>query len=138
MRKQGCLSAVLVALAFGLSAAEQGPAYPVPLFTDPQRVQRFTSGIPSVDAVFRQYAEDNHIPGLVWGIVIDGKLVHVNSVGVRNRTTGAGVTRDTVFRIASMTKSFTALAILKLRDSGKLSLEDPVSRWIPEFGRMEM
>ena len=37
-----------------------------------------------------------------------------------------------------MTKSFTALAILKLRDEGKLSLEDPVSKWIPEFARMEL
>ena len=45
---------------------------------------------------------------------------------------------STVFRIASMTKSFTALAILKLRDEGKLSLEDPVSKWIPEFARMAM
>ena len=48
------------------------------------------------------------------------------------------MTADTVFRIASMTKSFTALAILKLRDEGKLSLEDPVSKWIPEFARMEL
>ena len=45
---------------------------------------------------------------------------------------------DTAFRIASMTKSFTVLAILKLRDEGKLSLEDPVSKWIPEFARMEL
>jgi CubicO group peptidase (beta-lactamase class C family) len=37
-----------------------------------------------------------------------------------------------------MTKSFTALAILKLRDEGKLSLEDPVAKWIPQFARMEL
>ena len=40
---------------------------------------------------------------------------------------------DTVFRIASMTKSFTAMAILKLRDEGKLSLDDPVERYVPEL-----
>src|SRR5207247_8151939 len=50
----------------------------------------------------------------------------------------APVAAGTVFRIASMTKSFTALAILKLRDEGKLSLEDPVSKWLPEFARMEL
>src|SRR6476469_571513 len=74
---------------------------------------------------------------MVWGVVIDGKLVHVQSTGVRNRTTNEPVTPDTVFRIASMTKSFTSLAVLKLRDAGKLSLEDPVVKWIPEFAGVE-
>jgi len=48
------------------------------------------------------------------------------------------VMADSAFRIASMTKSFTVLAILKLRDEGKLSLEDPVSKWIPEFARIQL
>jgi CubicO group peptidase (beta-lactamase class C family) len=75
---------------------------------------------------------------MVWGVVIDTKLAHVATTGLRDRATNAAVEPETVFRIASMTKSFTALAILKLRDEGKLSLEDPVSRWIPEFARMEL
>ncbi|MBC7926688.1 MAG: beta-lactamase family protein [Bryobacteraceae bacterium] len=94
--------------------------------------------MPEVDGIFQKYAQERHIPGMVWGVVIDGELVHTNVVGIRNRVTNVPVTRDTVFRIASMTKSFTALAILKLRDAGKLSLEDPVSRWLPEFARMEL
>ena len=75
---------------------------------------------------------------MVWGVVIDGRLAHVEVAGVRDRASNAPVTPDTVFRIASMTKSFTVLAILKLRDEGKLSLEDPVSKWLPEFARMEL
>ena len=75
---------------------------------------------------------------MVWGMVIDGRLAHVESAGVRDRSSNAPVTAGTEFRIASMTKSFTVLAILKLRDEGKLSLEDPVSKWIPEFARMEL
>jgi CubicO group peptidase (beta-lactamase class C family) len=71
-------------------------------------------------------------------VVIDGRLAHVQAAGVRDRASNAPVTATTVFRIASMTKSFTTLAILKLRDEGKLSLEDPVSKWIPEFARMEL
>ena len=70
--------------------------------------------------------------------MIDGRLAHIASVGVANRNSRTAVTKSTVFRIASMTKSFTALAILKLRDEGRLSLEDPVSKWIPEFASMEM
>ena len=69
--------------------------------------------------------------------MIDGDLAYVKGFGVRDRTSQAPVTPDTVFRIASMTKSFTALSILKLRDAGKLSLEDPVAKWIPEFARFQ-
>ena len=113
-------------------------AYPPARFTDPQRVQRLQSALPEVDQIFRRFAADQKIPGMVWGVVIDGRLAHVAATGVRDRATGGTVNAATVFRIASMTKSFTALAILKLRDEGKLSLDDPVSKWIPEFARMEL
>lgn len=94
--------------------------------------------MPDVDRLFGRFAIDHKIPGMVWGIVIDGRLAHVGSMGVRDRATNSLVEGGTVFRIASMTKSFTAVAILKLRDEGKLSLEDPVSKWIPEFARMPL
>jgi CubicO group peptidase (beta-lactamase class C family) len=105
-------------------------AYPPPRFTDPDRVKKLESAMPEIDQIFREFATRTKVPGLVWGVVIDGRLAHVASFGP--------VSADTAFRIASMTKSFTALAILKLRDEGKLSLEDPVSKWIPEFTRMEL
>lgn len=94
--------------------------------------------MPEIDRIFERYAADRKISGMVWGVVIDGKLTHVQATGVRDRDANSPVTPDTVFRIASMTKSFTSLAILKLRDEGKLSLEDPVAKWIPEFAKMEL
>lgn len=123
--------------AAGVLLAADG-SYPAARFTDPQRVRKLQSAFPAVDRLFREYASGEKITGMVWGVVIDGKLVHTGTVGVQDRGTNAPVTASTVFRIASMTKSFTALAILKLRDEGKLSLEDPVSKWIPEFARMEL
>lgn len=113
-------------------------AYPPPTFTDPQRTAKLQSALPEIDQLFRRYATAEKVPGMVWGVVIDGKLAHVGATGVQDRATNQPATANTVFRIASMTKSFTALAILKLRDEGKLSLEDPVAKWIPEFGRMEL
>ena len=123
---------------FAAAALLASDAYPPPRFTDPERVQKLESALPQVDQIFRRFAADRKIPGMVWGVVIDGRLAHVESTGVRDRTSNEPVTAGTVFRIASMTKSFTSLAILKLRDEGKLSLEDPVSKWIPEFARMEL
>jgi CubicO group peptidase (beta-lactamase class C family) len=123
---------------FAVAVGFASDAYPPPRFTDPERLQKLESAMPEVDRIFRTYATDKKITGMVWGVVIDGKLAHVASSGVRDRVSNAPVTTNTVFRIASMTKSFTSLAILKLRDEGKLSLEDPVSKWIPEFARMEL
>ena len=74
-----------------------------------------------------------HAPGAAWGIVIDGELAHQGTMGVRDVASKAPVDADTVFRIASMTKSFTAMSILKLRDAGKLSLDDPAERYVPEL-----
>jgi CubicO group peptidase (beta-lactamase class C family) len=113
-------------------------AYPPARFTDPDRVRKLEGAMPAIDQIFRKYASDRKIPGIVWGVVIDGRLAHVASEGVRERANHSRITASTVFRIASMTKSFTALAILKLRDEGKLSLEDPVAKWLPEFTRMEL
>ena len=128
-------------LCCGLLAAAMlagSDAYPPPRFTDPERVRKLESALPDVDRIFRDYAAERKIPGMVWGVVIDGRLAHVGSAGLRDRSSQDPVTAGAAFRIASMTKSFTALAILKLRDEGRLSLEDPVSRWIPEFARMEL
>jgi CubicO group peptidase (beta-lactamase class C family) len=126
----------LTTLLIGATLAASD-AYPPPRFTDPARLTKLQSAMPEVDRLFRAYAADRKVPGMIWGVVIDGQVAHLGSFGVRDRASQAPVTPDTAFRIASMTKSFTALAVLKLRDDGRLSLEDPVSRWIPEFARME-
>ena len=102
-------------------------------FSDPQRVAKLSSSFADIDRVFSTFAEREHIPGAVWGIVIDGKLAHVGVTGYRDVAAKSPVDSGTVFRIASMTKSFTALAILKLRDEGKLSLDDLAERWVPEL-----
>jgi CubicO group peptidase (beta-lactamase class C family) len=112
--------------------------YPAPHFTDPDRVAKLESAFPDVDRIFRDYATEKHIPGMVWGVVIDDRLVHIGSSGVQDLATGAPVTSDTAFRIASMTKSFTVLAILQLRDQGKLSLDDLASKWLPELKTLKL
>jgi CubicO group peptidase (beta-lactamase class C family) len=91
------------------------------------------AGYGQLDPIFATYQRENHIPGLVYGIVADGRLVHVASFGVQDLETGRPVTPDSLFRIASMTKAFTALAILSLRDKGALSLDAPVETYVPEL-----
>src|SRR5690349_10830045 len=106
---------------------------PAARFVDPARESKLLSAMPAVDSLFRNFATQNHVPGIAYGILIDGKLVHVGAYGLRDISSKSPVDSTTVFRIASMTKSFTSLAILKLRDEGKLSLDDPAEKFIPEL-----
>ena len=120
----------------GLSSQSLPPAadrVPPPLFTDPQRGAKLESAFPEIDRLFRAFAERGRVPGIAYGIVIDGRLAHSGAVGYRDVSAKAPVDADTVFRIASMTKSFTALCIMRLRDDGKLSLDDPAERYVPEL-----
>jgi len=87
----------------------------------------------AVDRAMEHYRLDAHIPGMAWGIVKDGRLVHVRGAGVQDLDARRPVTADSLFRIASMTKAFTALTILKLRDDGQLSLDAPVETYVPEL-----
>src|ERR1700678_2942168 len=89
-----------------------------------------------VDAIAAEYQARGGQPGLVYGIVRDGELVHAGGLGQR-RLGGERPDADTVFRIASMSKSFTAAAILLLRDEGGLALDDKASRYVPELGGWE-
>ena len=82
---------------------------------------------------FLRFQQEAHVPGLVWGIVQDGRLVHVGGAGVQELESRRPVNAETLFRIASMSKAFTALAILKLRDEGRLSLEAPAETYVPEL-----
>ena len=88
---------------------------------------------PRIDAIFAKWMSENHVPGMVYGVVADGQLAYVRGIGVQDLTAHQPVTQDTLFRIASMTKAFTALSILSLRDKGLLSLDDPAEKYVPEM-----
>ncbi|HEY0086641.1 MAG TPA: serine hydrolase domain-containing protein, partial [Allosphingosinicella sp.] len=90
--------------------------------------------IPEIDRIFGEFQQSSHAPGLVYGIVQDGRLVHVKAYGTQDLTAARRpVTADSLFRIASMSKAFTAMAILKLRDEGKLSLDALAETYVPEL-----
>ncbi len=107
------------------------------VFRDPARRQKLEKAFPEIDRLLDETLKKQKLPGIALGVVIvtDGKgeLAYKKALGLRDTATRAPVTTDTVFRIASLTKSFTAMSILKLRDEGKLSLEDPAARWVPEL-----
>ena len=123
---------------FASTASAAQPAVPaaspsIPRFTDPARRDKIAAVLPQIDREFTESAARKEYPSLVWGIVLDGELIHTGALGFANVEKKIPAAADTRFRIASMTKSFAALAIMKLRDAGKLSLHDPVTKFLPEF-----
>lgn len=108
-----------------------------PQFTDPARREKLAAAFPEIHRVLEEYLNEQHIPGIALGVVIDGELAYVDAFGLRHVETNAPVMPETVFRIASMSKSFVAMAILKLRDEKKLRLDDPVAKYIPEFKKLK-
>ncbi|MBL8980944.1 MAG: beta-lactamase family protein, partial [Gemmatimonadetes bacterium] len=122
-------SALLLPAALAAQSSKAPPA----TFRDPDRLAKLTAAFPEVDRLMRDFVTRGNVPGAAWGIIVDGRVVHVAVHGLREVATGAKVDTSTVFRIASMSKSFAALSILQLRDAGRLSLEDPAERYVPEL-----
>jgi CubicO group peptidase (beta-lactamase class C family) len=90
------------------------------------------NGFAAADEIVRRAAERGAAPAVSYGIVRDGELVHAAGFGMRSLG-GPAPDERTVFRIASMSKSFTASAVLLLRDAGALGLDDPAARYVPEL-----
>jgi CubicO group peptidase (beta-lactamase class C family) len=108
-----------------------------PAFADQARRQKLVTAFPEIDRLMQDFVSRGHVAGAAWGVIIDGELAHTGAAGYRELASKAPVDADTVFRIASMTKSFTAMSILKLRDEGTLSLDDAAERYVPELASLD-
>jgi CubicO group peptidase (beta-lactamase class C family) len=129
------LAASLALMPVAMLAQPAGPSSVAPpaRFTDPDRLATLATAFPEIDRLMQGFAERARVPGIAYGIIVDGRLVHVGTSGLREVASRAPIDTSTVFRIASMSKSFAALSILQLRDAGKLSLDDPAERYVPEL-----
>lgn len=130
-KNQFSFSSVLLFLVGLLSATEMSAQ------TTTEQLNKIKSALPAVDAIMKQYAEKNHYPGFAYGIVVDGNLIHSSAIGYSNLEKQIKATPRSAFRVASMSKSFTAMAIVQLRDQGKLNLDEPVAKYIPELAKQQ-
>ncbi len=123
--RAGRLIAAIMAVAAPITPSAQTP--PIAADIEPLRTE--------IDALFADFERAAHTPGLVYGVVTTDGLALVGARGVQDLDAKRPVTPDSLFRIASMTKAFTALSILKLRDDGKLRLDDLAEKYVPELKR---
>ncbi|MEO6252014.1 MAG: serine hydrolase domain-containing protein [Ferruginibacter sp.] len=112
-------------------------SYMPAVFADTGRLEKIKMAFAVIDSIYKKHATDNHFPAIAFGLVVDGQLVYKNSYGYTDIEKKIPATSASLFRIASMSKSFTCMAILKLRDEGKLNVDDPAYLYIPELKNLK-
>ncbi|MBN9377495.1 MAG: beta-lactamase family protein [Chlamydiales bacterium] len=117
---------------------QQVQTYQTPYFTDPSRVSKVLALRKEIESLYSEYAQKYHFPGYAYGVVVDNQLVMTGGNGFLDLKKKYIVNNESMFRIASMTKSFTAMAVLKLRDDNKLKLDDPIHLYIPEIQNLKL
>ena len=116
-----CLIVAIGFFAVVLRAQEESPTWQPP------------PSVKEIDDVIREYVEKGRASGAVTLVAHEGKVVHLSGVGVRDIGANKPMHRWTRFAIASMSKPITATALMMLEDEGKLSLDDPIEKYLPEF-----
>ena len=96
------------------------------------------AGLAQIPPALQAVADAGDLSGFVTLVWRKGEVAQVTTIGHRDVEAGAPMTRDTLFRIASMTKPVTSIAALMLLEEGKLRLEDPITKWLPEFSGMQV
>ncbi|WP_163878664.1 serine hydrolase domain-containing protein [Rhizobium laguerreae] len=87
----------------------------------------------AVDAAITSALDDKRLVGTVVLIARDGELVHRRAAGLADREGGLPMREDTIFRLASITKPIVTIAAMRLVEQGRIGLDDPVTRWLPDF-----
>jgi CubicO group peptidase (beta-lactamase class C family) len=133
----------LVAVPHGQTAATRTAAARADVARDLARATPESVGISSerlkrLDAGLQRFVDDGRLAGITALLARHGKLVNAMTHGKKSLAAPEAMARDTIFRIYSMTKPITGVAMLMLFEEGKWRLEDPVSRYIPEFAKLQV
>lgn len=97
-----------------------------PAGISPEAVQK-------LDHTLKAEVENGGLPGTVMLIYRNGRVAHFEAHGMRDKEAGVPMTKDSIFRMASMTKPITSVALMMLYEEGKIAIGDPVSKYLPEF-----
>jgi CubicO group peptidase (beta-lactamase class C family) len=124
------MSLALVGASAGLRADD-------PL-ASPESVGFSSAGLKSFQQAMRALVDEHQLAGVTTLVARHGKVVHFDVYGVQDLESKKPVTKDTIFRIASMTKPIAGVAMMMLWEEGKWTLDDPVAKHIPEFAGLKV
>jgi CubicO group peptidase (beta-lactamase class C family) len=136
MRSRNSLRALVGGALLTLAAAS--PAGAEGTFEIPAGAHFNLDKLAKVSGFFNNEVATGKIPGAIVLIQQHGKPVYHEFFGVRDTATKAPMTDDTIFRLSSMTKAITSVVAVQLIDDGKLSLDDPIAKYIPSFANVKV
>tara|TARA_R100000322_G_scaffold60897_2_gene37693 strand:+ start:2636 stop:3925 length:1290 start_codon:yes stop_codon:yes gene_type:complete len=132
-----CIKQLTLAIAIGASLITQAFAQDLTP-ASPESVGLSEQGIEDLAAGMRKAVDEGNLAGIVSTLIRDGKIVHLDAYGYQDIQDQVPMTEETIFRIFSMTKPVTGVALMMLHEEGKFSLEDPVSQYIPELAGLRV
>ena len=106
--------------------------------TEPAQVGMSSDGLNRIRPAMQAYVDDGRLAGVMSMVARRGQVVYWDAVGMRDLDAGDQLERDDIFRIFSMTKPITSTAIMTLVEEGKIALNDPISKFVPEFADTEV
>src|SRR4051812_35395600 len=128
----------LISACIGLSVALPAlAADPLPR-AKPESVGMSSARLARIGEVLKADIDKGRIPGAVVAIARKGKLVYFEAFGAADKEAGTKMTTDTIFNIASMTKPMVAAGTLMLYEDGRVMIDDPVSKYLPQFAKMNV
>ena len=122
------IALAVVWLAAGPPAAAQNLAR-----ATPESVGLSSAGLTTATAALQAHVDAGDVAGVVAAVARHGKLVYLEALGQRDLAAGDVMPENAIFRLYSMTRPITSTAVMMLWEDGKFQLDDPVSRYIPEF-----
>jgi len=146
-RKFGALArtALLAAGAAGLAACAgspfsggtAAPAWPTQASVTAEDTGFTKEGLAALDARMKEAVDKGQVAGLIWVLLKDGEVVDYKIHGDQAMG-GPPMKEDTIFRIRSMTKPITGVALMQLYEQGKWKLDDPITKWVPELANLKV
>ena len=118
-------------------AATYSPEHGLPL-AEPEKSGFSSEGLAKIAPKLQEYIDNGQLPGFLTVVAKNGRIVHFHPQGMRDVDAQKPVEADTIFRIYSMSKPITSVAVMILYDEGKLRLDDPVEKYIPAFKELKV
>jgi CubicO group peptidase (beta-lactamase class C family) len=133
MKKQILTLALTAVAIFALAQTKSMKNSPALTEATPESQGFSSERLGRLDAFIEQSVKDGDIPGAVLLVARNGKIVEWKAFGMADNASKRALKRDDIFRIASQTKAITSTAVMMLWEQGKFQLDDPISKYIPEF-----
>ena len=139
IRTLGVLGVLGAVALFAFASTGSTLADPLlPVAAAPEDVGLSSAQLARIEATTQKYVESGLVPGAVMLVARRGKIAWTRTMGFRDRAAKDPMRADSIFRIYSMTKPMVSVAAMMLVEEGRMQVSDPVSKYIPEMGRMKV